>query len=288
MRQQFGLLVKTDTERLKLMKNVTVDDVRQHYRRTHVTGNMRFIIAGNMTKRRVQTIEKLLNNIELPEIGSRFELPSEQPKPLLAPVYVSNDTVENLYFYIDTFMMRRMSDRESDALDLINTALTETLYSKILGEARERGLVYGMSSGHNQSRDVSNWWFGAQVSDKNAVALMQVIEDQVGKVLSGEVEDADVEAAKQYALGRFQRSAQTVSSTANGYAGRYFFDGMIEDLPATPERIAAVTKDDIIAISRALFADDVWGYGVLGDCGDKFADKLRRQVAGLWSEPRGR
>ncbi len=282
MRKQFGLLVKTDTERLKLMQNVTVDDVREHYRRTHVTGNMRFVIAGDMGGGRAKTIESMFEAIELPSAGSRFELPSEQPLLLDRAVYVPNDTVENLYFYLDTFMRRRMSDRENDSLNLINTALTETLYSKILGTARERGLVYGMNSGHNQNRDVTNWWFGAQVSDKNAKPLMHIIMDEINKVLDGDIDDEDIAATKQYALGRYQRGAQTVSSTANGYSGRYFFDGSIENYDEIPARIEAVERADMVAIARAMFADNVWGVGVLGDCGEVFANKIRGQVSPLW------
>lgn len=284
MRRAFGLLVKTDTERLKLMKNVTVDDVREHYRRTHVTGNMRFVIAGNLNGKRIKSIQTMFDTIELAEIGSRFELPSEQPDTLKKAVFVPNDTVENLYFYLDTFMRRRMSDRENDALNLINTELTETLYSKILGTARERGLVYGMNSGHNQNRDNTNWWFGAQVSDKNASALLHIMTDEIGKVLSGDLSNEDIEATKQYALGRYQRGAQTVNSIAGGYSGRYFFDGVIEEYEQIPERIQAVERSDIINIVRAMFADDVWGFGVLGDCGQGFADKMRDSVAGLWNQ----
>lgn len=284
MRQAFGLLVKTDTERLELMNNVQIDDVRSHYSRTHTTPNLRFVIAGNITKRRRSTIDKLFATIELPEQGNRFDLPAEQPKLLEQPVYVHNDTVENLYFYLDTFMNRRMSDSETDALNLANTMLTETLYSKILGTARERGLVYGMNSGLSQTRDASNWWFGAQVSDKNAPALFDIVVSELTKLLKGDISDEDIEATKQYALGRFQRSAQTVGGTAAGYSSRYFFDDVIEEYERIPERIGAVTKEDIIDISRQFFADKLWGFGVLGACGEDFAEKLRKQLAPLWEQ----
>jgi predicted Zn-dependent peptidase len=284
MRQAFGLLVKTDTERLELMNNVCIDDVRAHYARTHTTPNMRFIIAGNINKRRRSTIDKLFANIELPEDGERFPLPAEEPTKLDRPVYVHNDTVENLYFYLDTFMKRRMNDRETDALNLANTMLTETLYSKILGAARERGLVYGMNSGLSQTRDVSNWWFGAQVSDKNAPALFDIIVDELHKLLDGHIDEADIEATKQYSLGRFQRSAQTVGGTAAGYTSRYFFDEVVEDYDRIPERIKSIKKDDIVTIARQFFADDLWGFGVLGACGEEFSEKLRKQLEPLWGK----
>lgn len=283
MRRELGLIAKTDAERLELMDNVSVDDVRAHYARTHHAPNMRFVFAGNLLSKRRSAIVDLLNNIELPKKGQRFALPHERPRKLLSSIYVPNDTVENLYFYIDTFMKRRLSDNETDALNLINTMLTETLYSKILGTARERGLVYGMNSGLSQTKDASNWWFGAQVSDKNAAALIDIIVSELSKVLAGNISEEEIETTKQYALGRFQRSAQTVGGTASGYSGRYFFDEAIDNYYQVPERIKSITKKRIINITREMFADDIWGFGVLGNCGEVFANQLRSQLAPLWN-----
>jgi predicted Zn-dependent peptidase len=283
MRRELGLIAKTDSERLEIMSNVTVEDVRDHYK-THFTSNMRFVIAGNLTPTRRETLVTLLENIDMTTKGKRFNLPHERPHRLKKPVYVPNDTVENLYFYIDTFMRSRLSDSDADALNLVNTMLTETLYSKILGTARERGLVYGMSSGLNQTRDASNWWFGAQVSDKNAVALLHIVIDELFKVVNGDIDEDEIEMTKQYALGRFQRSAQTVGGTAAGYSGRYFFDEVIENYYQIPERIKAVTKDQIVAITKAMFAEKVWGFGVLGNCGESFVSELEKQLSQLWSK----
>jgi predicted Zn-dependent peptidase len=284
MRGKLGLIAKTDHERLELMQNVTVADVREHYTRTHFAPNMRFVVAGNLTPKRQASISDLFETVDLPVKGKRFELPHELPKLLKKPVYVANDTVENLYFYLDTFMKRRLTDPETDSLNLVNTMLTETLYSKILGTARERGLVYGMSSGLSQTRDASNWWFGAQVSDKNASALMHIIVEELGKVLAGDISKEEIETTKQYALGRFQRSAQTVGGTASGYAGRYFFDEVVENYYKVPERIKAVTKEQIVNIARSMFTESIWGFGVLGNCGEHFAEELQAQLAALWTE----
>jgi len=282
MRRALGMIVRTDNERVELMDNVTIEDVREHYHATHQTQNMRFIIAGDLNRKRRATVESIFENIELPQKGKRYALPKELPRALKKPVYVHNDAVENLYFYIDTFMAHRLTDPESDALNLVNTMLTETLYSKILGTARERGLVYGMSSGVSQTRDSSNWWFGAQVSDKNAPALFKIIVDELGKVMRSEIAQAEIESAKQYSLGRFQRSAQTVGGTAGGYAGRYFFDGVIEDYYRIPDRIRAIEKEQIVKIAREMFSDKIWGFGVLGACGEEFSEELREQLAPLW------
>lgn len=277
-----GLLAKTDAERLKLMPNVTLDHIKEHYQRTHIAPNVRFVIAGNLTKQRAAKIKSYFAEIVLPKSGQRFDLPPEKPHNVNRPVYVPNDTVENLYFYIDTFMNRRMSDPETDALNLVNTLLTETLYSKILGAARERGLVYGMSSGLSWTRDASNWWFGAQVSEKNASLLFEIIVDEVQKIKNGEFKNSEIKAAKQYALGRFQRSAQTVSGIAGGYSGRYFFDEVVDDYYRVPERIAAIRKDIMVEVTRALFSEQISCFGVLGSCKESLVEGLHTQLQPLW------
>jgi predicted Zn-dependent peptidase len=284
LRAKYGFVSKTDQERLALMDNVSVEDVREHYRKTHTTRNLRFIMAGNLTGKRQDLIQTLLESIELPTGTSRLELPNERPSRQTAPIYIDNKTVKNLYFYIDSFMLRRMTDPETDSLNLVNTMLTETLYSKILGAARERGLVYGMSSGFGQTRSSSNWWFGAQVSQRNAPALFEIMVDELNNVFRGEIATEDIEAAKAYALGRFQRGAQTVAGVASGYSARYFFDEGIDDYYQMPKRINNVTKEEIVAISNELFDSRIWGFGILSNCEKSFADELHKQIAPLWGQ----
>lgn len=282
MRKELGMIAKSDIERLELMNNVSVTDVRDHYKRTHNTPNMRFVITGKLTPPRRRSVTKLLENIELPHDGERFALPEERIRKLKKPVFVPNDTVENLYFYIDTFVNRQLNDQESDALNLVNTLLTETLYSRILGTARERGLVYSMNSGVSRTVDATNWWFGTQVSDKNIAPLFDIVTGELGRLLNGKLSQKDIRATKQYSLGRFQRSGQTVGGTASGYLSRYFFDDVVDDYYRVPERIKAITKRQIIDVVADMFADDLWGFGVLGNASRRFVGDRQRQLEPLW------
>ncbi len=283
LRESYGFKVLTDQQRLVLMENVGLQDIVDHYKSTHTAKNMRFVIAGNINADRRKVLTDLFENIELDQGSERIALPNEVPVSLRSPLYIHNDTVENLYFYLDSFKQKKMTDPQQDALGLINTMLTETLYSRILGTARERGLVYSMSSGYGQTAYSSNWWFGAQVMPKNATKLFDIITRELESVFEAKLNDKDVAEAKQYALGRYQRSGQTVGGTAAGYSGRYFFDEMIDDYYQVPERIEAVTKEAIVDISRAMFAEEIWGLGALGSSGGDFVEKLHSHVKPLWN-----
>ena len=85
LREAYGFFSVTDQERLKLMKNVTLDDIKEHYKETHFTSNMRFMIAGNITRTRRDQIVDALNGMSLPKGRGRKELPIEVPKYLETP-----------------------------------------------------------------------------------------------------------------------------------------------------------------------------------------------------------
>ncbi len=282
LRQAYGYKVLTDQERLKQMKNVNVEDVRNHYKKTHTTNNMRFVVAGKITAARQTALTELLENLALPKGRPRIALPTEKPKGLKESLYIQNRSVENMHFYLDTFINRRLDEAESDALGLVNTLLTETLHSKILGEAREKGLVYSMSSNYLQTKCATNWWFGAQVTAINAPALFAIIHKEIQAVLDGEFDQTDISAAQQYLLGRFQRSGQTVAGTAAGYSGRYFFDDYIEDYYLVPERIKAITKEQIVAVANEFFEKPRWGLGFLGTANTELREQLAGTLKLLW------
>jgi predicted Zn-dependent peptidase len=283
LRDAYGFLAKTDQERLKLMKNVKLKDVVEHYKVTHGSNNMRFVVAGNITPGREERLREMFEAIKLPK-GRRFALPNERPHSLEQPLYIHNQSVKNVYFYIDTFIKRRLENEESDALHLANTILTETLHSKILGKARERGLVYGMSSGVHEAKLASSWWFGAQVSPKNAPELFDIVTGELRAVFNGGLTAEEIEAAQAYALGRYQRGAQTVGGTAGGYSERYFFDEVIEDYYQIPKRIRSVTKTGILDVARSMFADNVWGMGALTKIDEPKILDLQQRIAPLWGE----
>ena len=282
LKEKYGYVAKTDQERLKLMKNVKLADIWDHYNKTHTLTNLRFVIAGKITPNRQKIVKALIESLDLPKGSGRPKLPHEVPKKLTSPLFIKNTSVDTVYFYIDSFLKRKLTDTEADALGLANTMLTETLYSKILGTARERGLVYGMNSGYGQSYKSSNWWFGTQVMQENIGPLFEIIKEELTKVFNGELANDDVAEAKQYSLGRFQRSAQTVAGIMSGYSNRYFFDGVIEDYYQVPDRIKKIEKDTIIAVSRAMFEDGIWGLGILGNINEEVALELRNQLKSLW------
>ncbi|MDO8592135.1 MAG: pitrilysin family protein [bacterium] len=280
MSQNFGFKVATDFERADLMNNVKRQDLIEHYKKTHFTKNMRFVIAGSLRGRRVD-VKRLLEELELPVGPARFKLPDEKAKKPLKPTFIANETVPNIYLIISTHFNDIINQKDDDALGIARVMLTDTLYSRIFGQARDKGLVYHVSSGHHISSRVTEWWLSAQVLPANAPALADIVLAEIKKVQNGIIDEAELENAKQYALGSFQRSMQTVQSVSGAYS-RYFFDDHIEDLRSMPARIKAITKRDVARAMRKLFDQNLGGVGVLGGTDPKVADKLNDHLRPLW------
>lgn len=283
MRKYCGYQAMTDRERIKILGNNTKEDIELHYRKTHTTSNMRFVIAGGIKGRRA-TLLRMLEEVTLTKGNGRIPLPVEIPIKQEKGLYLRNASVKNVYFIIDTFHLEQLDEPHWDAGQLINTMLTETLYSKILGAARERGLAYHMSSGFNQLAQNVSWWFGAQVMPSSIEPLFEIMIEEINKVRNGDIDEADIEAAKQYMLGRYQRAGQTVAGTAAGYTNKYFFEDTIDDYYALPERIKSITKKRIIDTTELMFADGTWDLGMLGNSGRPFVDESYDQIAALWQK----
>lgn len=282
MRHATGFIAKPDKDRLGIMKNIKLNDIVEHYRRTHGSANMRFCIGGNFTPSRIKTLKAMLEAIDLPR-RRRFALPDEMPKKLDKSLLIRNNSIDNIYVYMDTFLKRRIDEDERDALGLANTILTETLYSKILGTARERGLIYDMGSGIALPKLASNWWFGAQVSLENAGPFLDIMVDEICKLRGGKLTQVDIDAAKQYSLGRYMCAGQTVGSVVSGYSSRYFFDEVVDDYYRIPERIKAINKSSIIEATKAMFEQKLWAFGVLGKTSQAFSDEMRERLSKLWA-----
>jgi predicted Zn-dependent peptidase len=88
------------------------------------------------------------------------------------------------------------------------------------------------------------------VNSDRADALFDIIVREIKAVLDGKLTEAEIDAAKSYALGRHQMGAQTVSQISNFYMSRYFADGVVKDYEKVPELIKGTTRERIIDTAR--------------------------------------
>ena len=255
IQQLLGEDVYTFWQRLQTIPNVTLADIREHHKRTHTAQNMCFVIAGKLSGRKSE-IKRQLEDWELSK-GERFEVPRDE---LTSgnPTLIRRKEASNLTFGWSMTIPRELTDEEAEAMNCLDQILTGTMHSRIYGAARKKGLAYGVFSDTSVGFHDSSWDFGGQVNLETAEGLFDIIVREVKFVMDGKITEEELEAAKSYALGRYQMGAQTVAQISNFYTGRYFADGVVKDYEKVPESIRKTTRECIIDTAREFIASNTW------------------------------
>lgn len=255
IQQLLGEDVYTFWQRLQTISNVTLADIRSHHKSTHTAKNMRFVIAGKLHGRKSE-IKRQLDEWELPE-GERFEVPRYELSSA-NPTLIRRKEASNLTFGWSMTMPRELTDEETEAMNCLDQILTGTMHSRIYGSARKKGLAYGMFSDTSVGFYDSSWDFGGQVNLETSEKLFDIIVREVKHTLDGKITEAELDAAKSYALGRYQMGAQTVSQISNFYTNRYFADGVVKDYNKVPDSIRKTSRALMIDTAREFITSDAW------------------------------
>lgn len=258
IQQLLGEDVLTYWQRIQTINNVKLSDIREHHKRTHTSDNLCFVIAGKL-KGRKSEIKRQLEEWELSR-GERFDVPRDELSSA-NPTLIRRKESSNLTFGWSLTMPRELTDEETEAMNCLDHILTGTMHSRIYGAARKKGLAYGMFSDTSVGFHDSSWDFGGQVNLDTAGGLFDIIVREVQYVRDGKVTEAELDAAKSYALGRYQMGAQTVAQISNFYTGRYFADGFVKDYEKVPDSIRRVTCERMIATATEFIDSNTWAFG---------------------------
>ena len=255
IQQLLGEDCLTYRQSLPTISNVTLTDVKEHHRRTHTTSNMRFVIAGKLDGRKSE-IKRKIEGFSLPD-GERFDVPKDDLVKA-SPTAIRRKDATNLTFGFYMAVPRELTDEEVDSMHYLDHILTGTMHSRIFGAARQKGLAYNIGSYTSVGFYSSGWDISGQVNHEAAGPLFDIIVRELGNVLSGKINKQEVDAAKSFALGRYQMGAQTVAQISSFYTGRYFADGFIKDYDRVPDMIKNVTLERMVETARGFVNEDKW------------------------------
>jgi len=255
IQQLLGEDVLTYRQSLPTIGNVLLEDIKEHHKRTHTTNNMRFVIAGKLKGRKAE-IKRQLESFKLPS-GKRFDIPKDELHKA-SPAIIRRKDATNLTFGFFMAIPKELNTEELNAMHHLDHILTGTMHSRIFGAARRKGLAYNINSYTGVGFYDSGWDISGQVNHESADELFDIIVSEINNVMNGKLTASEVEAAKSFALGRYQMGAQTVAQISDFYTSRYFADGFIKDYYKIPETIKNVTMEKMIETARSFIKEDKW------------------------------
>ncbi len=255
IQQLLGEDVLTYRQSLPTIGNVLLEDIKEHHKRTHTTNNMRFVIAGKLKGRKAE-IKRQLESFKLPS-GKRFDIPKDELHKA-SPAIIRRKDATNLTFGFFMAIPKELNTEELNAMHHLDHILTGTMHSRIFGAARRKGLAYNINSYTGVGFYDSGWDISGQVNHESADELFDIIVSEINNVMNGKLTTSEVEAAKSFALGRYQMGAQTVAQISGFYTSRYFADGLIKDYYKIPETIKNVTMEKMVETARRFIQEDKW------------------------------
>jgi predicted Zn-dependent peptidase len=255
IQQLLGEDILTYWQRIQTIPNITLDDIKEHYARTHTASNLRFVIAGKLYGRKAE-IKRQLEDWKL-QTGERFDVPKDELTRGNATLIRRKES-SNVTFGWSMVIPRELNDEEVEAMNCLDHILTGTMHSRIYGAARKKGLAYGMFSDTSAGFHDSSWDFGGQVNLETSGGLFDIIVREMRHVMNGDITEEELDAAKSYALGRYQMGAQTVSQISNFYTGRYFADGIVKDYELVPDSITKTSRECMIDTAREFITHNAW------------------------------
>jgi zinc protease len=138
----------------------------------------------------------------------------------------------------------------------------------------QRQLTYGASA------DLDSYkWSGAIVADTDTqtgstAEALRVVVDEFSRLQRERVNDGELEAAQDYAVGHFPLTIETPDQIATQVLNQLFYELSVDDLPKYRERILGVTPDDIQRVARAFVRPDRLSVVLVGNA-DQFVGTLK-------------
>ncbi len=270
--------VPTLQTRIQQLDSITSDNLKDHYQKTHTAGNMRFIVAGDID---FDILTSVLDTANLPKGYKRLDLPHIKTRHLEDPIVEIRD-IPQIYYGIFSAYPKRFSYREVVAARIMTSLLSNGFSSTLYGTARERGLVYGLSMGASFDTYETGFTFGGAVSPEHADDYFDLVREEVGKVLSGQVDKEQFESTKTTLRGQRATQYQKLSNLI-GYYDSYFTTGY-EPFEYYDELLDEITLEESQKAFTKLLKNDCWGVSFVGNIDEKQASKYQNKLATLFTK----
>jgi predicted Zn-dependent peptidase len=148
---------------------------------------------------------------------------------------------------------------------LLHVILGGNMSSRLFQVIREElGLAYSIFSYHSFFKDTGLLEIFAGVNPKNLPALLDAVKNELRRLKSTPVKDAELAAAKEYVKGSILLNAEDCEHRMLRLAKNDINFGHYISLKEIIAGVEQVTKEEVQDLAQELFQADTWGMAVLG------------------------
>jgi zinc protease len=272
---------KISTE--KSIESITQDDVKSFYKSYYVPSRTILAVAGNIEKNELQkilnnTLGKWENHGKAAEIGKIPAIPKPSKIKLLL---IDKNDANQAYFMLGMPGIKRF-DPSSPQSDVMNTLFGGRFTSWLNSELRiKRGLTYGARSGFMSWNNGGVYYISSYTKNDKIGEMLDIVFELVEKAKTKGFEDKEIESSRNYILGQFPPTLESLGAKTNSYVDLYINNQPFDYYSDNIKKIANVSKDDVGSFTNKLFSEKEYVLVIIGKSAE-IKEQLKK--FGTWEE----
>jgi zinc protease len=251
------------------MEKLNRDDAVAFYDRYYAPNNAILVVAGDIEPATVRTLaEKTFGKVPRgPDLPARVR-PQEPEQNTKRTVTMADERVSipSVSRNWVTPSYTSAEPGEAEALDLLSEILGGGTRSRLYQELVVKNRIAAGAGAYFSGTMLDSSSFTVYGAPHGAEGLEKVeaaIEAEIARIISGGVTDAELDAAKDRFVRSMIFARDNQSSMANIYGQTLATGGTVEDVQKWPDRIRAVTADQVQAVAAKYLKPDVAVTGYL-------------------------
>jgi predicted Zn-dependent peptidase len=236
------------------INSITREQIAEHYAARYTPDNLVIAAAGSLDHDTVVELAREAFNAA----GDAQPAPPRVPGPdTVIPeagsgVRLVSRGIEQANLVLGCAGMSRIDERRF-ALGVLNAALGGGMSSRLFQEIREnRGLAYSVYSFSSQSYDTGLWGVYAGCLPAKADEVLSICQDEIAKVISGGLTEAELERGKGQLRGSIVLGLEDPSSRMSRLGKSELVYPRLEPVEEILASIEAVTHDDVREVAAAI------------------------------------
>jgi zinc protease len=264
----------TGTGTPESLDRITRDDLVAFHQRHYVPNNCILAIVGDVEPSAAfAAAEFAFGAWAQRELMKAIMLPP--PAPARRVVVIDKPDAVQTEIRVGQLGVRRDSDDYTD-LDVAIRILGGQGANRLQQVLRvQRGLTYGAAADLDAMRLLGHIVASTDTRTEATGEVLRVITDEFFRLQRDPLMGRELEDAKAYLAGNFPLTIETPDAISTRILTALFFGLPLKDLGAQPERVSAVTPDDIQRVTRAYLRPDRLTIVLVGNARG-FLDQLVR------------
>ncbi|NGO53793.1 M16 family metallopeptidase [Allomesorhizobium camelthorni] len=251
------------------MEKLNRDDAVAFYDRYYAPNNAILVVAGDVEPATVRTLaEKTYGEVPRgPDLPPRVR-PQEPEQNTKRTVTLTDERVSipSVSRNWVTPSYTSAEPGEAEALDLLSEILGGGTRSRLYQELVVKNRIAAGTGAYFSGTMLDSSSFTVYGAPHGAEGLEKVeaaIEVEIARIITSGVTDAELDAAKDRFVRSIVFARDNQSSMANIYGQTLATGGTVEDVQEWPDRIRAVTADQVQAVAAKYLKPDVAVTGYL-------------------------